>query len=91
VFCSGLQELELESDDDAQQRSLDMTALLPLRHLTKLHLQSVTDEQGSTLAQLTGLRAQHVWDRSLLSAVGLRHLASLEQLTSLRLCAWIRQ
>jgi len=51
--------------------------------LRELQLASVTDEQCSSLAQLTGLQALQVsypWD---LSTAGLRHLARLEQLTSL--------
>jgi len=50
-----------------------------------LQLDGVTDEQCSTLAQLTDLRDLHVllpWD---VSEAGLRHLARLEQLTCLRL------
>jgi len=52
--------------------------------LQELQLDWVTDEQCSSLVQLTGLRAVQVsypWD---LSTAGLRHLARLEQLTSLR-------
>jgi len=82
VCCSGLQELELESDG-AQPISIGMSALLPLHHLTKLHLSTVTDEQCSSLVQLTGLRELRAFYPSHLSAMGLRHLASLEQLTSL--------
>jgi len=51
--------------------------------LQELQLESLTDEQCSSFVQLTGLRALQVlrpWD---LSTAGLRHLAGLEQLTSL--------
>jgi len=81
--CSGLQRLELESDGYYGQTPIAMKALLPLRRLTGLRLSFVTDEQCSSLAQLTGLRELEVIDPSQLSTVGWRHLASLEQLTSL--------
>jgi len=51
--------------------------------LRVLHLQSVTDEQCRSWAQLTGLQELEVSDPWPLSAAGLRHLARLEQLTSL--------
>jgi len=44
----------------------------------------VTDEQYSSLAQLTGLRDLYVLIPQHLSAAGLRHLARLEQLTCLK-------
>jgi len=81
--CSSLQRLELESDGYLEETPTGLTALLPLRCLTGLHLNSVTDEQCSSLAQLTGLRELQVFDPSNMSAAGFRHLASLEQLTSL--------
>jgi len=52
--------------------------------LRVLQLDDVTDEQCSTLAQLTGLQDLHVSDPEDMSAAGLRHLARLEQLTRLK-------
>jgi len=52
--------------------------------LRLLQLESVTDEQCRSLVQLTGLQEREVSDPWPLSATGLRHLARLEQLTSLR-------
>jgi len=52
--------------------------------LRVLRLDSATDEQCSSLAQLTGLQDLYVTDPRALSAAGLRHLARLEQLTSLK-------
>jgi len=57
-----------------------------LSHLTSsatLHLSSVTDQQCSSLAQLTGLQELQVTNPAELSPVGLRQLARLHQLTSL--------
>jgi len=51
--------------------------------LLELQLDSVTDEQCTSLAQLIGLQDLDVSDPGDLSAVGLRHLAGLKQLTSL--------
>jgi len=51
--------------------------------LRQLQLDSVTDEQCSSLVQLTGLRELQVTAPRHLSAAGLRLLARLEQLTSL--------
>jgi len=81
--CSSLRELQLEFNYNVQETSIEMTALLPLPHLTKLQLCSVADWQCSSLAQLTGLQELCVRYPSLLSTMGLRHLARLEQLTSL--------
>jgi len=52
--------------------------------LRALHLQSVNDEQCRSLAQLTRLQDLQVSNPRILSTAGLRHLACLEQLTSLK-------
>jgi len=53
--------------------------------LLELQLDFLTDEKCSSLVQLTGLQDLQVTHLYYLSVAGLRHLARLEQLTSLRL------
>jgi len=81
--CSGLRVLQhcslfldLANVSDVQS----------LHNLTKLHGITVSDETCCSLAQLTELRELQVVDPLELSSVGLRHLARLEQLTSLSFC-----
>lgn len=57
--------------------------LTRLSRLTSLTLRQASDQQCSSLAQLTGLRALLVDYGKEVSAAGLRQLAVLEQLTSL--------
>jgi len=60
-------------------------ALMRLSGLTSLILWSATDQQCSSLAQLTGLRELRVDNAHEVFAAGLQQLAALEQLTSLGL------
>jgi len=60
-------------------------ALARLPGLTNLQLRSASDEECRSMAQLTGLRQLAVTFPWQLSAVGLRQLAALQQLTSLGL------
>jgi len=79
-FCSNLQVLHLDTLQDSCA-----PALARLPGLTNLHLHRASDGQCSAIAQLTGLRQLEVklpW-ALMLSAVGLRQLAALQQLTSL--------
>jgi len=85
--CSSLQVLHLNALQDslscAGEQLSCAPALTRLPGLTSLQLRSANDEQCSTMVQLTGLRqvnVRHAWE---LSAVGLRQLAALQQLTSL--------
>jgi len=87
--CSGLRVLRLYSVELSEPLSWSLTsasALQCLSHLTclaTLHLSTVTDQQCTSLAQLTGLQELEVAYPEQLSPVGLRHLARLQQLTSL--------
>jgi len=76
--CSSLQVLDLDTLHD----SFTFT-LTRLPALTSLILFKASDQQCSSLAQLTGLRELGVHDGNEVSAAGLRQLAALEQLTSL--------
>jgi len=79
--CSSLQVLHLETLPDNSA-----SALACLSGLTSLALEEISDQQCSSLAQLTGLRELTVNHTALeVSAAGLRQLAALEQLTSLKL------
>jgi len=60
-------------------------ALARLPGLTSLQLHLANDVECSAIAQLTGLRQLTVMDPWQMSAVALRHLAALQQLTSLGL------
>jgi len=83
--CSGLRRLELT----AARTPWSLTSasafecLLHLSNLVKLRLSTVTDEQCSSLAQLTGLQDLQVDNPKEVSPVGLWHLVRLQQLTSL--------
>jgi len=78
--CSSLQVLHLEILEDGFP-----SALTRLSGLTSLILAGANDEQCRAIAELTGLRELRV-DRAYgVSAAGLRQLAALEHLTSLRL------
>jgi len=76
--CSTLKVLRLETLQDSFAPTL---ARLP--DLTHLHLFRVSAEDCGALGQLTGLRQLTVDDPWDLSAVGLRPLVALNQLTSL--------
>jgi len=78
--CSSLQALHLNTRQPAM-KSLP-SVLAQLSGLTSLLLRGVSDQQCSSLAQLTGLRELH--SPGQVSGVGLRQLAALEELTSLR-------
>jgi len=77
--CSNLQVLHLATLQDSFAPTLAR-----LRGLTSLQLDYVHDEECSAMVQLKGLRQLMVQVPSM-SAVGLRHLVALNQLTSLRL------
>jgi len=74
--CTGLKELRL---DDAPAAPV----LTQLPSLTYLHLRAIDDQQCSTLAQLTGLRALCIDYMGGLNVAGLRELTALQQLTRL--------
>jgi len=77
--CGNLKVLGLDLRDDFPP------ALMRLPGLTNLHLRRARAEDFGTLAQLTGLRQLRFTDSYQMSAVGLRQLAALDQLTSLGL------
>jgi len=83
--CSGLQRLKVCANFSSWSlTSATAFECLPqLRNLVFLHLSKVTDQQCSSLAQLTGLQELEVTYPEDLSPVGLRHLACLQQLTNL--------
>jgi len=76
--CSNLGLLGL---DTLQDNFAPVLAHAP--GLTNLHLGKAFDAQCSAMVQLTGLKQLTVWSPGWLSAVGLRQLAALNQLTSL--------
>jgi len=76
--CSNLQVLHLEALQDSFT-----PALARLPGLTELCLDGASDQLCSALVQLTGLRQLEVWSPGWVSAMGLRQLAALSQLTSL--------
>jgi len=83
--CSGLRRLELTAAS-FPQRFISASAfecLAQLTSLVELELSTVDDQQCSSFAQLTGLQELAVIYPEQLSAVGLRHLARLQQLTRL--------
>jgi len=84
--CSGLQRLKLSEAPSCWSltSASAFDCLSHLSNLDSLHLSTVTDQQCSSLAQLTGLQELEVENPRELSPVGLRHLARLQQLT--RLC-----
>jgi len=76
--CTNLKALGYDTLQDSVALAL---ACLP--SLTNLRLGEASDELCRAMVQLTGLRVLAVWRPELLSAVGLRQLAALKQLTSL--------
>jgi len=76
--CSNLKVLGLDTF-----ASSCTPALAGLPDLTSLQLFYANDDYCSALAQLTGLRQLKVTDPYQMSAVGLRQVAALNQLTSL--------
>jgi len=78
--CSNLQALRCNTLPSSFPPEL---AHLP--GLTSLQLQCANDEECSAMVQLTGLKQLKVTDPCHVSAVGLRQLAALQQLTSLGL------
>jgi len=83
--CSGLRVLTLRSSPSSRRlaRASAFECLSHLTNLATLHLTTVTDQHCSSLAQLTGLKQLVVDNPKKFSPVGLRHLACLQQLTSL--------
>jgi len=83
--CSGLRRLEfrIERSSWSLTSTSAFDCLSHLSNLVTLHLRTVTDQQCSSLAQLTGLQELEVVHSDELSPVGLRHLARLQQLTNL--------
>jgi len=77
------QDVEPLSDSSVEEESDQLPDMAGLPHLTKLHVRTADDELCSSLAQLTGLQELRVLEGWALSSAGLRHLAGLEQLTSL--------
>jgi len=86
--CSGLRVLALTAawTPWSLTSASAYECLLHHSNLVKLHLSTVTDQQCSSLAQLTGLQELELEKPQELSPVGLRHLARLRQLTSLCFC-----
>jgi len=83
--CSGLQRLKVRAARTPWNLT-STSAFECLHHLTSLvalHLSTVDDQQCNSLAELTGLRRLELDDPQELSAVGLRQLVRLQQLTSL--------
>jgi len=77
--CSNLKVLHLDTLQDSF-----VPALARAPRLTSLQLHDASDELCSAMVQLTGLRQLAVGSPGHLSAVGLRQLAALQQLTRLR-------
>jgi len=83
--CSSLQVLDLGSNlYGSTIPGSVISALIRLSGLTSLSLGRASDQQCSSLAQLTGLRDLTVYSAREMSAAGRQQLAVLEQLTSLR-------
>jgi len=76
--CSSLQMLRLDHLNYSTASALER-----LSGLICLHLRCIDNQECGAVAQLTRLRELRVYSSASLSAVGLRQLAALEQLTSL--------
>jgi len=84
--CSGLRRLELSGGCLPRRLTNAFVCLSRLSSLVALFLDTLDDQQCSSLAQLTGLQHLRVAYPAKLSSSGLQHLAGLQQLT--RLCFW---
>jgi len=76
--CSNLRALDLST-----QANFAPAPAGRLPDLTLLHLNRIAEEEYGALAQLTGLRQLVITDPNNISAVELRQLAALDQLTTL--------